>query len=58
MGRTWELMISPHGKSSQDPRRNKSNFCRLITYARGCQTFFNPTQMTAQSGGCYYGRCR
>ncbi|KAE8320942.1 hypothetical protein BDV39DRAFT_198020 [Aspergillus sergii] len=29
---------------NQDPRRNKSNFCRLITFARGCQTFFNPTQ--------------
>lgn len=26
------------------PKRNKSNFCRLITFARGCQTFFNPTQ--------------
>ncbi|KAE8357279.1 hypothetical protein BDV27DRAFT_151454 [Aspergillus caelatus] len=26
------------------PRRDKSNFCKLITFARGCQTFFNPTQ--------------
>ncbi|KAB8255147.1 hypothetical protein BDV32DRAFT_142260 [Aspergillus pseudonomiae] len=26
------------------PKRNKSNFCKLITFARDCQTFFNPTQ--------------